>query len=110
MCGTPGVAINTLVDSNKLTGGPPSWAPTLSISRLSHTPSLLLGAPAHPSPTLRNSESESRLDFVTPSRTSLGALMSIRDESVQRVHKLENMQQMIGSFLHMPDNEADAPA
>ena len=51
-----------------------------------------------------------RLDFVTPSRTSLGALMSIRDESVQRVHKLENMQQMIGSFLHMPDNEADAPA
>ena len=49
-----------------------------------------------------------RLDFqfATPSRISLGALLSLRDEAVQRVHK--NMQQMIDSFLHMPDNEADA--
>ena len=49
-----------------------------------------------------------RLDFATLSRTSLGALLSIRDEAVQQVHK--NMQQMIESFLDMPDNEADAPA
>ena len=49
-----------------------------------------------------------RLDFAIPSRTSLGALRSIRDEAVQRVQK--NIRQMIESFLHMPDNEADAPA
>ena len=49
-----------------------------------------------------------RLDFATPSRTSFDALRFIRDDAAQLVHK--NMQQMIESFLIMPDNEADAPA
>ena len=41
-----------------------------------------------------------RLDFPIQSRTSLGRSAA--------GHK--NMQQMIESFLDMPDNEADAPA
>ena len=60
-------------------------------------------------PRLKPSDRKRQSLYVaTPSRTSLGALRSIRDDAVQRVHK--KMQQMIDSFLHMPDNEADAPA
>ena len=60
-------------------------------------------------PRLKPSDGKrQRLDFATPSRTSLCALLSIRDDVVQLVHK--NMQQMIECFLHMPDNESGAPA
>ena len=56
-----------------------------------------------------------RLDFAadlrrtpTPSRTLVGALLSIRDDAVQQVHK--NMKQMIECFLHVPDKQNNAPS
>ena len=51
-------------------------------------------------PQLKSSDRKLRLER---------ALQSINDDAVQRDHK--NMQQIIESFLHMPDNLAtDAPA
>ena len=59
-------------------------------------------------PLLKPSDSKRQcLDFATLSQSSLVALLSLRDNAVQLVHK--NMQQMIEGFLPMPDNEADAP-
>ena len=61
-------------------------------------------------PRLKPSDRKRQSLYVaTPSRTSLGALRSIRDDAVQRRRVHKNMQQMIKNFLHIPDNEADAP-
>ena len=60
-------------------------------------------------PWLKPSDSKRQnLDFESPPQTSLDALRSICEDAVQLVDK--NMQPMIKSFLHMPDNEAYAPA
>ena len=58
-----------------------------------------------------------RLDFAadlrcipSPSRTSVVAVRSIRDDAVQQPEVHKNMQQMIDCFLHKPDNQNDAPS